>query len=151
MVILEDAAADPIDQIVNDANFSEDDIDTATAQYCGTFAIALYDVLKERGINGQFVLIGLANPDGTFKIDKRTGEPWWRHVAVEHGGYYYDIHGKNELQWLYDNYVWGYTEGGPGMMPVTFEQLMHVLKLTGGSYSQRYRNEWEKKLRGDDQ
>lgn len=115
-----------------------------SAQYCGTFALALHRVLERAGIRSQLVLV-CAGENGEPRRDE-DGGPYWRHAAVKIGDAYYDVHGKNAASDLYDNYLWGMTVGEPLMYVVTAEELKAVLLMTDGSYSERRFGDWGNRL-----
>lgn len=95
---------DPIDQLIMRAGFSEDDRDIGTSGLCAMFALAFYRELRHFDPKLVFVA-GLKN-DGT-PAASTVGGIYWRHAAVRVGDRYYDIEGRQEQEWLLNNYGWG--------------------------------------------
>jgi hypothetical protein len=137
---------DPIDDLIGRAKFTENDRDSATSGYCGTFAIALHQMLNQTGVSNRLVLFCLLTKNGEIKIGS-DGIPYWRHVVVQVGNTYYDVYGRQETQWIIDEYFWRYPFGG-APMPVSEKDLTHILDNTqvGGSHSRGYFEEWLDKL-----
>ena len=96
---------DPVEKLIDSARFTGHDRDIGTYGYCGMFALALYEVLKKQGVNAELVLINPSKDGVTPNLD-RDGMYFWHQAAVKVGNNYYDIDGKQELSWMFDNYCW---------------------------------------------
>ena len=64
MRIVEGPEADPIDVLIQAAEFDEDDMDIGTAGACGTFVMALFKFLRRKGISCTPALIVTTNKNG---------------------------------------------------------------------------------------
>ncbi len=135
---------DPIEALITSAEFTEQEEDSATSGYCGTFAIALQRVLAAHGIQSQLAVFVLKNKDGSLRYDK-DGVPFWRHVAVKSGDFYYDIQGKQLDEWIGENYCWGNPHGW-GVEMTTEAKLVPILNATNDSHSLSYLGAWQKRL-----
>ena len=94
-------SADELAQAVVAAGFTADERKYASAEACGTFALALFDLLEERGELPQIVAFGW---DSAWEDSKTLGyklpglirRGHLNHVTVLHQGRYFDIAGEHE-------------------------------------------------------
>lgn len=141
IALFENQTEDLVDSIIDACDFTEDDLDSATSQYCGTFALALYGVLTRRHIKCGLALCIVNDETGKPKYDSKDGVPYWRHAAVKVNGEYYDICGKTNPEWMRENYCWK-AQFGSTMVDVSPEELIDILNKTGQSHSLEYFEDW---------
>ena len=142
---------DIIDALLERCRFSEDDIDLATSGLCATFALSLYRDLLKRGIETDLVLICLADKDGKPACGQKSGNIFWKHVAVRHNDNYYDIYGNEKLTDMISNYCWDNPRGSGGVpVQVTFKHLTKIMRDHKPAYDRQYRLNWKARLAGVD-
>lgn len=92
-----------IEKLIRDCNFSEYERDSGTGGFCAMFALALFRATIHE--NPKLIL-ACAENDGELLRNKK-GELYWRHAAILVNGAYYDIDGRQEPEWIIENYLWG--------------------------------------------
>lgn len=94
-----------VEDMIERAGFTDDERESGTTGFCAMFALALYRATIH--LNPTLVLVGVQR-DGK-NVKARDGGLFWSHAAVEINGQYYDIEGRQQPEWMIDNYIWGYT------------------------------------------
>lgn len=132
---------DCVDTAITAADFDEHDRDSATSGLCGTFALALADVLSERGIAYRFVL-AVAGP-----ITANVADLPWRHALVEVDGHLFDVEGEVLAEHVLENYCWKVRPDGRALVTLRDAEFRTVLESTPGTIDQSRRGEWATRIR----
>jgi hypothetical protein len=133
-----------VEQVVERANFSEWDVDTATSGLCGTFALAMKSAFPSL----RLALVCLADENGMAKI-ARDGQPYWRHVVVRDGERLFDIQGEALISDLVENYCWNNPHGKGGILvPIGEDDLLALVQCDGKSFDAGYLASWTEQLQG---
>jgi hypothetical protein len=83
-----------VPQIIAEAKFTQTEIEEATEGFCGTFALALFRVLRREGVQVNLIAFLTAGLSAKLPYQK-FGDIPWRHFAVEVGEHaFYDIRGR---------------------------------------------------------
>ena len=141
---------DPIEMLIKKSKFTMIDKIDATCGLCGTFALALYRTLKQRGLSPSLAAIVLVDDAGNHhwhhnqasaeKTDE--SELYWKHIMVEVNGQYYDVHGKIiDLSATIKKYAW--THGK--VITITPAELIQELRTVPNSFSYKHYDKYRKK------
>lgn len=125
-------------QIIDAANFDDDDHHAGTKGKCGTFAITLYKMIP----GGHLVLI-VRDYRGEPEVLGHRGYAW-HHVAVRYGDKYYDVLGEFEGHELIENYIC--TAGRGHVVEVGEGEFWSSVREVPGAYSEHWRKKFRRKL-----
>jgi len=130
------------DAVVEEAGFTEYDVDLGTSGLCGTFALALKSAFPHLGL----ALLCLSDFDGSPLRNSR-GELHWRHVVATDGDQLFDIDGRVRLDDLIQNYCWDNPKRGGGcLVAVNQRKLIAILHSDMKSFDRRYLEKWSAML-----
>ena|SRR6185437_9727186 len=129
-----------LDRLIGDS-FDEDDRDSGTSGFCGTFALILHYVLKRYGVPSQLVFVCVPPPP-----NKNTETYWWRHALVEVDGSYYDVDGKVEPEHVISNYCWGSINCEGFLKPVSENEFIKEIRSVKSACSLTQLMAWKQKL-----
>lgn len=131
----------PIARLIADAAFDEHDLDIATSGLCGTFALALLDTLRERGIAATGVVAYIGEPSTYVKRIE------WRHALIEAEGRLFDVEGEVQRADVLENYCWGRTNKPCGFQLLDDVAFRALIMRTRNSYDRRWYADWTEALR----
>lgn len=126
--------------LIDAAEFDENDRDIGTAGLCGTFAIALHTVLQSYGIAARPKLAYI----GALPKDWRRIH--WRHAVLEVDGKLFDVDGHVEPAHVLDNYCWK-SPDARGFHQLTFSQFSSLIKTTRNAFDVRWLTYWSDRLK----
>ncbi|MFC5507775.1 hypothetical protein [Bosea massiliensis] len=130
-----------IARLIAHAAFDEHDLDIATSGLCGTFALALLDTLRERGIAAAGVVAYIGEPSTNVKRIE------WRHALIETEGRLFDVEGEVERADVLENYCWGRTNKPCGFQSLDDVAFRALIVRTRNSYDRRWYADWAEALR----
>lgn len=113
---------DSVADLIAKANFSVEECDDINHGECGTFAVALFTLLQERGIPSRIGVLVRSDSDDRTKFGDHQSL-YWGHMFVEHAGLFYDADGQVTLADMIGNYMSGFVEAGYEVLPIFFDDL----------------------------
>lgn len=133
-----------IKEVIEAAEFDENDADMGTDGLCGTFALALKEVFPQI----ELALLCLKGADGKVRMSKSDGIPIWKHVVALHEGLLLDVDGSVKLEHLIENYCWDNRSGSGGdLFPVSEARLKEIVSADNKSFDDRWFEKWTDDLR----
>jgi hypothetical protein len=133
-----------IAEVIDAAEFDENDADMGTEGLCGTFALALKEVFPQV----ELALVCLKGPDGKVQFGKSDGIPVWKHVVALYEGAILDVDGSVELEHVIENYCWDNKFGSGGdLYPVSDAHLREIVLADSKSFDDGWFAKWSHDLR----
>ena len=125
--LFESDSRSPIEDIIARAGFSVDDCDHINHGECGSFAVALFEVLRERHIPARIGLIARSHSEDPTRFGDQHSL-YWGHMFIESQGRYFDAEGEVLMEHMISNYLGGFVEAGYEVKAFYFDSLDELFR-----------------------
>ncbi|PZQ94670.1 MAG: hypothetical protein DI533_21705 [Cereibacter sphaeroides] len=126
----------PIAALIERAAIDEHDRDIATSGLCGTFALALLQVLEASAIRAEPVVAFIGKPSSSWRHIK------WRHALVSADGRLFDVDGEVEEAHVLENYCWGRATEACGFRRLPMKEFRTLITETRNAFDRRWLAFW---------
>jgi len=135
--------------LIKHAQFTDHEIDAGTSGFCAMFALALFRVLARQNLptTPRLVLLCLADRGQILRDEDHS--VWWKHAAILHDGAYFDIEGRQEVEWLTWNYHLSYGSAAEReclLMETTPREFIQQLRRTPRACDRSFYLEYKRRL-----